>query len=109
MLDRTVCCNDLALSCSSLKRQNFTPTPTGGPTAPAGAMRDKGLQPVVGDQNATIFEWIDPVSETSIPVLYVVFERENLNHPTFLCSNTGTMTDTVDSNQAIRVWCPKTV
>lgn len=33
-------------------------------------MRDKGLQPVVGTQNATIFKWIDPISKTDIPVLY---------------------------------------
>lgn len=43
----------------------------GGPTPPAEAKTEKGLQPVVGDKNATMFRWQDPTSDEEIVVMYV--------------------------------------
>ncbi len=37
---------------------------------PAGATPTRGLQPVVGAANATMFLWTDPPSNTSIPLLW---------------------------------------
>jgi hypothetical protein len=43
---------------------------TNGGRSPPSQAKGKGLQPVVGDANATIFRWHDPPSGESVTVLY---------------------------------------
>ena len=59
----------------------------------------RGLEPVVANANATIFRWIDPVSNTSIPVMY------HLGYGGFDCTTSGCISTTPTPTTAVTLAC----